>query len=309
MIDKVFCYTIPRLLKTRGQWFLQGLLEKDVPLDRINFFESTDRCDYTLLRDLCIDAAKEFEVFQVWLDTKFYNDLVLSYIAQIWGYLRLFKKIIEEDIIALCMQDDRMLNIPFSELEKEVAVLSRHNPDWWYANIGHYMDVAFNYISEDSLWAQANIFSPGADVCFLMTPVGAENILRLMKEHWHPDSQYVAYHKEFPYRDTDGTLFYGNIRPEVMLENIGQSYCPKNMYLLTGYGDVHEVKQAYAENKPTYEMGARFHTYAYYGIEFESGKDNTDIHFHDEKNNAMPATPIRETQDEDHCIESQATTG
>lgn len=312
MIDKVFCYTIPRLLKNRGRWFLQGLLEKEVPLAKVRFFESIDRRDYKKLRDLCVDAAKEFELFQIWLDTKFYNDLVLAYIAQIWAYLRFFEQVVEENIVALCMQDDRMLNIPFGELEKEVEVISKHNPEWWYANVGHWGKAGqtSNYISEDSLWAQADVCCPGADTCFLITPIGAENILSLAREHWHPDSEYIVEIKRTPYYDVDGTLFYGDIRPEILLENIGASICPKNMYLLTGYGDVKELKQAFAEeNKQTYEMRAHFHTYVYYGIVYESELDNTDIHRFDKNRILRPSITVKETQDEDYCIESQTPTG
>lgn len=197
---KIIQFSIPRLIK-RQESQRTHLIKQGVPPDCIEVFNGPDNRDYAKTRDIFeAVVADGFSHYQRYLDDKYDEWMSAAIAAQMWGYCKLFRCIIEKGETCLVIHDDWVLVKKYEDflsirahaeqvadrektLLKFIALHHTHRrEDMWITPVP---------IAPEGILVQG-IFSMGADVAFIITPIGANWIL----ENWtlpymHPTLECV----------------------------------------------------------------------------------------------------------------------
>lgn len=136
-IDKVYIFTINRA-RERMLMCLGGLFSMGVPTDKIEIFYGADFDDYDDINDLCsaaiVDGFPNFEEVNKDESAKW----AFRCVAQYWSYLHLWRRIKENDEIAIVIHDDILLSMKFERYQHIIGHLNHFDKDWRLLNLLSY---------------------------------------------------------------------------------------------------------------------------------------------------------------------------
>ena len=209
MIDRVYLLNLPH--RTDRKYFMLGHLETiNVPYDRLCIFEAKDGNDYETTGDV-IDAAVAdgFDFFSSWEVGQTRTQLAYK-----WNWCLMLREIMELQIHAFILLDDRILTVDWETLCSFIEFLNashppfhilqvewRHDDDSIPYEIGKHGEPVNEFIAKGTyMWG---------DFMTVVSPAGAERMFNSLRIHPNTEGMF----HEWQNQGQDQTGLFHCIKP------------------------------------------------------------------------------------------------
>ena len=216
MIDKVYVLNLPH--RTDRKYYMLGHLETiGVPFHCVRIFEAHYGNDYETTHDV-IDAAvaDRFDFFSSWNDLKTRTEL-----AYCWNWCLILREIMELQIHAFILLDDRILTVTWETLCGFIEFLSASHPPF------HILQVEWRYDDDSMLYEIGKHGEPvnefiakgtymWGDFMTVVSPAGAERMYNSLKTFPHTEGMFHEWQRE----GQDQTGLFHCMQPLIKTERI-----------------------------------------------------------------------------------------